>query len=118
AFPPPDRFARLLVQRDHELMIAPVEIDDEQVPVKNRRRTRAAEMVADEVTPFPKNFARLCLEAGCARRTEAHVNPPLLDHRRRRRVAVERVAELRLLDLKDFLVPQNVSAVTIYATDA
>src|SRR2546430_12953351 len=84
AFPPPDRFAGLLVQRDHELMVAPVEIDDEQTTVKNRRRTGAAVMVADEVTPFPKDFAGLRLEAGCAWRAEAHVNPPLLDHRRRR----------------------------------
>src|SRR6266576_4310620 len=52
AFPPPDRFAGLLVQGNHELMVAPVKIDDEQIPVKNRRRTRAAVMVADEITPF------------------------------------------------------------------
>src|SRR5207249_3841345 len=66
AFPLPDRFAGLLVQRDHELMVAPVEIDDEQSPVKNRRRTRAAVMVADEVMPFPKDLACLRFEAGCA----------------------------------------------------
>ena len=50
---PPDRLARALVERDDELMVAAVEVHDQQVAEEDRRRAGAAEVVALEVAPLP-----------------------------------------------------------------
>ena len=80
----------LLVQGDDVLAIAAVEVQDEQVLVDERRRAGPAEVIADEVGALPDHLARLGVEAAVVRGAEAHVDASLLDHRRRRRIGVER----------------------------
>ena len=74
-------------------------------------------MVANKIAAFPTHFAGPGLEARRPRRTERHIHPPRLDDRRGRRVAVKLVAELRLFDIEDFLVAQNLPALAVQAHD-
>src|SRR5215510_2658466 len=92
----PDCLTGLFVQRDDELMVAAVEVHDQQVAEDDRRRPGAAKMVALDVTALPKYFEALRIDAGRARRSECDVNAPLFDHRRGRGVGVERMGVLRL----------------------
>src|SRR5262249_16369864 len=57
----PDRLAGLLVQREDELAVAAVEMHDQPVEKKNRRRSRAAEMVALDIAGFPERLVSLCV---------------------------------------------------------
>ena len=112
---PPDGFSGLFVEGDHELVIAPVEIHDQQIAVENRRRAGTAIMIAHEIAPFPKHFARFRVQTSRSWRAERHINAARFYDRRRRGVTVELMTELRLLDLEDPLVPQNPAGAAIHA---
>ena len=79
----PDGFAGVLVQRGNELVIGPVEREDEQVFVYDRRRTGPTKMVAHKIVPRPQHLVDFGVETGRARRTPRQVHPILFDNRRR-----------------------------------
>ena len=62
-------------------------------------------MIADEVRALPDHLAGRRVEAGGVRGAETNVDASLLDHRRRRRIRVERMTVLRgCHDAEEFLV--------------
>src|SRR5499426_3693032 len=69
----PDRLAGLFVQRDDELMVAAIEMHDQQIAEDDRRRTGPAKMVAFDVSTLPENLEALRINAGRARRSERDV---------------------------------------------
>src|SRR5262245_23286124 len=64
----PNRLAGLFVQRSDELMVATVEVHDQQVAEDDRRRSGAAKMIALDVSALPQNFEAVRVDAG--RRSE------------------------------------------------
>src|SRR2546430_88323 len=72
-------------------------------------------MVALNVAPFPQNPKRLRIDASRARSPESDVDSSLFDHRRRRSRRVERMHILRLGDLEQFPIPDDLSGVTVNA---
>ena len=72
----------LLVERDDVLHVAAVEVHDQQVAEDNRRRARAAEVIALEIAALPDHLAGLRVERRRAGRAERDVDPPGLDDRR------------------------------------
>src|SRR5205814_9754839 len=86
-----------------------------EVAVQDRRRARAAVVVAVQVAAGPERPAGPGVDAGRAVGAEVDVDPALLDRGRRRGVAVERVAEGRLLDVEDLAVVDNLAAAAVDA---
>ena len=105
----PHGLAGLFVERDDELVVAPVVMIEEQSVPDDRRAPRATVVIAHKVAPLPHDRACLCVNARGGGRAPACVKSAVLDHRRRRRVAVELVAKLRLLDFEKHLVVQHFS---------
>ena len=103
----PHRFPGALVQGDHELFVAAVEVHDEQVAEQERRRAGAAKVVALDIAPLPQHPARFGVDRGRARRTERHVHASRLDDGRRRRIRIERMRRLRLIDVKELQIVEN-----------
>ena len=110
---PPHRLARVLVERDDVLMIAAVEVHQQQVAEQDRRRTRTAKVVALEVAALPDHLARLGIDRGGPWRSERHIHAPGLDDRCRGRIRVERMRELRRRDLEELQVEQNLARVAV-----
>ena len=71
----PDRLARLLVQRDDELHVDAVHVEDQQVVDQHGRGARPAEVVAMDVAAAPKHLAAGRVEAGGAVDAEVDVHP-------------------------------------------
>src|ERR1043166_8458737 len=111
----PDCFPGLFVQRNDELMVAAVEVHQEQIPEKDGRRASAAIVVALEIPSFPEHSGGTSVETGGAGRTEGHIDPALFDHRCRRSVSIELMCKLRLLDCEQFEIMENPAAVAIHA---
>src|SRR6185295_11738830 len=63
----PDRLPGALVERDHELMVASVEVHDQEIAEDDGRRAGAAEMVAFEVAPLPQHLSRARVDGGGSR---------------------------------------------------
>ena len=73
----PDRLAGLLVQRDDELVVAAVEVQEEQVAVEDGRGAGAAEMIALDVAPRPRAPCRFaCPGRRCPARRRSHRPAP------------------------------------------
>ena len=106
----PHGLAGVLVERDDVLHVNAVEVHDQQVAEEDRRRAGAAEVIALEVAPLPEHLAGARIDRRGARRAEGDVDAAGLADRRRRRVAVERVCLLRLLDLEQLQVVDDLSA--------
>jgi hypothetical protein len=70
-------------------------------------------MITVNISSFPDDLEGSCVEAGCSGRTEGDVNPALLNHRSGRGIGIERVAVLRLGDVKEFQVVTNPACVAI-----
>ena len=92
------------IERDGVLVVRAVEMHDEQIAPHRWRRAGAAIVVARQIRALPKHLERLRVETRGARRTEGHVHATVLDHRRRRAVAVEAVGVLRRRDREEQLV--------------
>ncbi len=75
-------------QRDDELPVAAVIVLDQQILVDQRRRSRPTKMVHSDVAPLPDRLGGRGVQAGGAGGAKGNVNASLLNHRRRRCVAV------------------------------
>ena len=111
----PNRIAGLLVHRDHELVIGPIEVDDEKILVDDGRRARAAEMVADKVPAFPDDFPGIRFEAGGVGGAEGEVDQSVFQHRGGGGIGIEGVAKLRVLHNAEFLVVELVAVLLVEA---
>ena len=111
----PDRAAGLLVERDDELVVAAVEVEEKQVAIEDRRGAGAAEVIALNVASRPKHPAGLRVEAGRARGTERRVEPACFDDRCGRGIAIEGDAVLRFGDVEQLQVLKDAASAGIDA---
>ena len=110
---PPHGLAGVLVERDDVLVVAAVEVHEQQVAEEDRRRAGAAKVIALEVAALPEHLPRLGIDRGGAGRPERHIDAARLDDRCRRRIGVERVRELRRRDLEELQVEQDLARVAV-----
>ena len=118
----PDRLARVLVERDHVLIVKPVEGHDQQVADQDRRRAGSAEMVALQVGPRPQRLAGGGVDARSAGAAEVDIEPAGLDGRRAAGVAIERVADIAARAISKIsrsctTLPDSRSTHTAYSFD-
>ena len=99
-----------LSSADDVLHVTAVEVHDQQVAEDDRRRAGAAVVIALEVAPLPEHLAGARIDRRRAGRAEGDVDAAGLADRRRRGVAVERVRVLRLLDLEQLQVVDDLAA--------
>ena len=83
--------------------------------MQDRRRTRATEVVALQVAPFPQLFARARVQTSHARLAKRHVNPALFDDWGGGCVAVVPFPEIRLIGLEDQQVVDHFARVSVEA---
>src|SRR6202166_339485 len=72
-------------------------------------------MYALNVASIPQNLNRLRTDAGRARGSESNVDAPLLDHRCRRSSRIEWMHKLRLRDIEQFPIADDLPRVTVNA---
>ena len=111
----PTRGPGLGIQGHHELPVAAVEIQIQETLMQDRRRTRATEVVALQVAPFPQLFARARVQTSRARLAKRYVNPALFDDRGGGCVAVVPFPEIRLIGLENQQVVDHFARVSVEA---
>src|SRR5688500_1200852 len=79
----PNGLARVLIERDDILATTPIEVHNQKIPVKDRRRTGGTIMITFKVPPLPKHFAGAGIEARSPWRTKRHVDSFFFHDRRR-----------------------------------
>src|SRR5215813_3631101 len=109
----PDGFPSALIESDDELLIAAVKIHDKQIAKKNRRRSRAAKMIALDVAPLPQNIERVCIDACGAGRAERHIDAPFFNDRSRGSVGVEWMSILGVFNIEKFQVADDAARVRV-----
>ncbi len=111
----PREIARPLVAGRDELPIDAVVLHDQQVLPEDRRSPGAVLMIDVQRGILPHDPAGLRVHAGGAVGSKMEVHPPVFDHRRGRGVAVERMDRLRVVDMEEFHVPQNLAGANVHA---
>ena len=111
----PNRLAIGFVQGDNVLLIAAINVEDQQVSHGGQRRARPHFVVTIEVAAGPEHLAGFGVQAGGAVGAEMDIEAASLDDRGGRGVGVARIYRVNLLAIKHLDIMQHLAPVAINA---